>query len=102
MSGERIGLPHRGPLFADVLAQLDDRLRVVSVRKDTRAHQVQRHAAHQEHLGNQSHSASSPLSRGEPRSQVSQLGRVQAESLAGYPKVVRQQVIEAHVVLGST
>ena len=32
----------------------------MGVRKDTRAYQVQRHAAHQEHLGNQSHSASSP------------------------------------------
>ena len=54
------GLAHGGPLFADVLAQLDDRLGVVGVREDTRAYQVQRHAAYQEHFGNQRHSASSP------------------------------------------
>jgi hypothetical protein len=55
-------------------------------------YQVQRHAAHQEHLGNQSHSASSPsamapnLGQGANSALVD--GMVLAEELAGAPSVM--------------
>jgi hypothetical protein len=50
----------------------------VGVRQDTCAYQVQRHAAHKEHLGNQSHSASSRVSRWEQRLQARQLAAITA------------------------